>query len=139
MVRAELHLKPVRSFLPRRVHDSGVVDQQIDALEPAANFFRSDTNGVQRSQIKLLQFELSVLMAGSDVVDCLLALVEISHCEYNRRAPTGQRACRFKPESRVGAGHDRYPPRLISDVFKRPLLVAHIKPFHVGSCSVTYW
>ena len=87
VVGAELELEPVRGRAPRRVHQAGVVDQQVDPLVIASQVIRGRADRVQRGQVQPLDGHVGARAASwRSSPRRLLAFVDGADGEHDGRA-----------------------------------------------------
>jgi hypothetical protein len=125
VVGAELQLEAVGRRPTGRVHDTGVVDQQVDPPVATAESLGRDPDRIERRQIEMLELELGPRHRCGDVVEGGAAPVEVAHGHHHGGAVSGQPAGGLEPQPGVGAGHDRDPAPLVGDVGLGPRSARH--------------
>ena len=120
VVGTELELEPVRGRAPRRVHQAGVVDQQVDPVVVAEQFVGGRPYRAQRGQVQLLNADVGGGMHRHDPGGGVLALVDTADGEHHGCAVAGQLHRGVESESGVRAGDDSGSSGLIRHVVGRP-------------------
>ena len=100
MVCAELQFEAVLGGRLGCVHDSGVVDEQVDAVVIGPQLFRGGAHGLQRGQVEFLKLDVGAGSGLGDACRGLLALLEIAHGQHDVRPAGGERGGGFEAKAR---------------------------------------
>ena len=114
MVRRDLRLVPLGRESLLDVPDPGVVGEQID---PASTEVRDEApDGAQVGHVEQDHLELRLRTARQDGVGDPLPLVRVADRHDHLGPGAGEVLGEQRAEAAGGAGHDRRPARLVSDV-----------------------
>ena len=107
-------LEPVDRQPPRRRHDAGVVDQQIEAILLAGEPLRERAHRGQVGEVERLDAARHRRSANVDRASVPLSVSR--HGEHDRAAVARELARGHQSEAAVGAGDDGGAPALVRDV-----------------------